>query len=332
MSEPRFLLETDAAAIDEFLQQRGWLEPGEHVTRAAIAGEGNMNRTVRVHTSKRSLVLKQSRPYCVKFPDIPAPIERLATEVRFYQVASHNPVLAARMPRVLAFDEDESLAVLEDLGEASDLLGIYGSERLEPNDLRELGEFARELHALPVPHRDRAVLANHAMRELNREHIFEVPLDPDNGLDLDGITPGLGELAAWLRDDDDYVAQIVALGMLYTGADGPSLLHGDYYPGSFLRTPAGLRVIDPEFAFVGPAEFDLGVLAAHLVFGGAEEDVIDRIGAAYARPFDRKLLCGFGGAELMRRMLGVSQLPIEADLERKRSWLELSHRWVTGRA
>jgi 5-methylthioribose kinase len=166
------------------------------------------------------------------------------------------------------------------------------------------------------------------MRALNHEHVFELPLDPDNGLDLDAITPGLAELAAALRDDDDYAAGIVALGMLYTSAEGPSLVHGDYHPGSFLRTDDGLRVIDPEFGFFGPAELDLGVLAAHLVFGGAEDDVIDRIGAAYARPFDRRLLGGFAGAELMRRLLGVAQLPLDTDLATKRRWLELSRRWV----
>ena len=37
----------------------------------------------------------------------------------------------------------------------------------------------------------------------------------------------------------------------------------------------------------------------------------------------------------VRRLLGVAQLPLaptapEADLQRKRAWLELSHRWVTG--
>ncbi|MEE2662854.1 MAG: phosphotransferase [Myxococcota bacterium] len=327
-----FELETDSEAIDAFLRERQWLAADERVTGAALAGEGNMTRTVRIRTTQRSLVLKQSRPYCVKFPDIPAPIERLATEVRFYRVASTNPILAGRMPRVLAFDEKEFVAVLEDLGEASDLLGCYAGDPFGRADLEVLCEFARELHALPVGDEDRAALANHAMRELNHEHIFELPFDPDNGLDLDALTPGLAELAAKLQADDAYVAEIVALGMLYTNADGPSLLHGDYYPGSFLRTGGGLRVIDPEFGFIGPAEFDLGVLAAHLVFAGGEHDVIDRIGAAYARAFDRKLLAGFAGAELARRLLGVAQLPLVADLECKRGWLELSHRWLTGRA
>ena len=70
------------------------------------------------------------------------------------------------------------------------------------------------------------------------------------------------------------------------------------------------------------------------MFGGAEIDVLDKIAAAYARPVEPRLLAGFAGAELMRRLLGVAQLPLaptapEADLQRKRAWLELSHRWVT---
>ena len=325
-----FELETDPGAIERFLAARKWLEPGERVERATIAGEGNMNRTVRVATDRRSVVLKQSRPYCVKFPEIAAPIERLAVEVDFYRVSSASPALAARMPRVLAFDREDFVAMIEDLGEASDLLSLYSGERLANGDLDTLCAFARELHRLPLEDAERASLANHDMRALNHEHIFEVPLDPANGLDLEAITPGLGELAAQLQADDGYVAEVVALGMVYTSADGPCLLHGDYYPGSFLRTPEGLRIIDPEFAFPGPAEFDLGVLAAHLVFGGATIDVLDRIGASYARPLERRLLEGFAGTEIMRRLLGVSQLPLDADLACKRDWLALSYRWVTG--
>jgi len=325
-----FQLETDASAVAGFLTERSWIEPGEQVERVVIAGEGNMNRTVRVVTDRRSVVLKQSRPYCVKFPEIAAPIERLAVEVDFYRVAAGVPDVAARMPRVLAFDPTHFVAMIEDLGPARDLLGLYGEERLTPADLRSLCEFARALHAVSLTEEEREALSNDAMRALNHEHIFEVPLDPSNGLDLDSITPGLSELASALQEDDTYVAEILGLGMVYTSADGPCLLHGDYYPGSFLRTSEGLRVIDPEFAFSGPAEFDLGVLGAHLVLSGAAIDVLDRVGAAYARPLQRRLLEGFAGAELMRRLLGVSQLPLRADLTQKREWLTLSRQWVTG--
>ena len=62
------------------------------------------------------------------------------------------------------------------------------------------------------------------------------------------------------------------VGDIYLSDDGGVLLHGDYYPGSWLKTDAGFRVIDPEFCFLGPPEFDLGVLAAHWIFCGGPTD------------------------------------------------------------
>ena len=58
--------------------------------------------------------------------------------------------------------------------------------------------------------------------------------------------------------------------------------------------------------------------------------IVDRIIEAYRAPVDRQRLEGFAGAELMRRLLGVSQLPLQADLEQKRAWLDRSRRWVLG--
>jgi 5-methylthioribose kinase len=37
------------------------------------------------------------------------------------------------------------------------------------------------------------------------------------------------------------------------------------FPGSWLKAADGLRVIDPEFCFLGDPEFDCGILAAHLM-------------------------------------------------------------------
>jgi len=325
-----FELIPDAGAIETFLDERGWLEPGEHVERAEPAGEGNMNRTVRALTSNRSFVLKQSCPFVVKYPEIAAPVERLVTETRFYEVAHLDGDLSAKMPRVVAFDRDESVALLEDLGASADLSSLYGDDSLKPGELETLCEFARRLHALPVAS-DSALLAglrNQAMRDLNHAHIFEVPLTEGNGLDLDSITPGLAAAAASLQKDDTYVARIIALGLVYLQAEGPSLLHGDYYPGSFLRTDDGLRIIDPEFAFPGPPEFDMGVLAAHLVLAGEDPSILDRVQQLYDAPLDPRLFRDFAAAELMRRLIGVAQLPIDATLAQKRAWLDLSQTWL----
>ncbi|MEM9176229.1 MAG: phosphotransferase [Myxococcota bacterium] len=326
-----FELTADPTATEQFLARQGWLAPRERVLALEKAGEGNMNRTLRATTDRRSLILKQSFPWCARFPDIPAPVGRIGVEVAFYAFARREPALAERMPAILGFAEDDHVALIEDLGVARDLVGLYSGERLAAGELATLVELAHALHALPLSADDARRLRNAEMRALNHEHIFDLPLQPDNGFDLEARATGLTAVAEEARANRDYVAAVAALGRIYLDCEGPALLHGDYYPGSFLRTDRGLMLIDPEFAFPGPPEFDLSVLVAHLVFAGGEpEAVVDEVLAHYATPVDRTLVEGFAGAELMRRALGVSGLAVAFPLETLRAWVVQSTRWVAG--
>ena len=104
-------------------------------------------------------------------------------------------------------------------------------------------------------------------------------------------------------------------------AQSEGLLHGDYFPGSWLRSAAGLRIIDPEFCFFGPPEFDAGVMLAHMLLAGQARRV--------AFPgLDRALVDRFAGIEIMRRLIGVAQLPLAFGIERKRDLLNLSREMV----
>ena len=101
------------------------------------------------------------------------------------------------------------------------------------------------------------------LRRLNHEHLFVYPYSEKNNFDLNDIKPGLQLLAQKMRQDTPLKNAAIQLGKRYL-SEGTSLLHGDYYPGSWLKTKTGLRIIDPEFCFFGPKEYDLGVLRAHL--------------------------------------------------------------------
>jgi 5-methylthioribose kinase len=106
-------------------------------------------------------------------------------------------------------------------------------------------------------------------------------------------------------------------------ADGAALVHGDFFPGSWLRSERGITLIDPEFCFLGSAEYDLGVFLAHLELTGSRSHwaiVQER----YGGNVDWTLTRAFAGAELMRRLIGVAQLPLAADLKQKSAWLEQS--------
>ena len=86
-------------------------------------------------------------------------------------------------------------------------------------------------------------------------------------------------------------------------------------------------IIDPEFCFLGPAEFDVGVFVAHLLLAGKPLEYAFGVFACYDGPigFSRHLALGFTGVEIMRRLLGVAQLPLRADLEDKKTPLTLSY-------
>lgn len=332
-----FLDSDDLGPLTAYLAASGRLAPGETLVSAEKAGEGNMNCAVRVRTSMGSFILKQSRPWLEKYPQIAAPFDRALVEGRFYRLVASSPTVAGRMPRLLWMDEQARLLALEDLGSASDFFPLYARDiTLSEETLTDLVAYLSALHGLaPGSEAEREGLANRDMRALNHEHIFALPLRAENGLDLDAYTgtPGLAAVAHSLKTDAAYVRVVSTLGERYRQGSGDSLLHGDFFPGSFLRTAVGVRVIDPEFCFCGDAEYDLGIFAAHLLLAGEPTERAEQVLRLYQPPAGAKispeLARQYAGVEIMRRLIGVAQIStLRADLAQKSAWLELSRRLV----
>ncbi len=255
-------------------------------------------------------------------------------EIEFYEAVAAVPDVRGAMPRLVGADRGSRLLLLEDLGEAQDFTGLYADETLAREDLEALVAYLVALHGgVDAAAGDRGrVFENRDMRALNHEHVFRLPLAHDNGLDLDGFTPGLAAVAAELKRDEAYVSTVTELGEEYL-ADGDTLVHGDYFPGSWLRTRSGVSVIDPEFCFLGPRVFDLGFMLGHLLLAGQPDETcealvsryleragLDAAAAAHARRF--------AGVEIMRRLIGVAQLPLECGIEGKNDLLLRSRELV----
>jgi 5-methylthioribose kinase len=323
----------DVQGLQAYLVERGFAKAGETVI-AELAGEGNMNCVIRVRLPDRSLILKQARPWVEKYPSIAAPVERAASEARFYRFATRDSLVAAMMPRLLDFDEKSALLVIEDLFAAEPLIDCYqGSRQFNQRQLSELAKYTSALHSLVVPANDREGFQNPVMRRLNHEHIFDLPLRQDGALSemLDRITPGLDRIADDLRQDREYCDVARTLGTRYLGEEGPSLIHGDLFPASLLQTGSGeLRIIDPEFCFCGDPEFDIGVFYAHLLLSEHGEDALTwwLQDALKSHEYSDSLVFQYAGVEIMRRILGVAQLPVRASLEAKRRLLEQSRAMV----
>ena len=305
----------DLDAATALLRGCGVFAGGETAQSAEPAGEGNMNVTLRVRSAVRSVIAKQSRPFVAKYPQIAAPPERVAAEARFYRLAVESPAAARWLPKLLAYDRAAELLVLEDLGESADFLGSYRGGRAA--EFRDVAESAAAIHAVPLGHA--ADVECRPLRELNADHMFGLPFGEEPPVDLDAIVPGLAARTQSVRHSTlvrDAAARLRCV--YFTPVGGGVLLHGDFYPGSWLRTAGGLRVIDPEFAFAGPAEFDLGVAAGHAALATGRfstGELFDAYGRASGREPDRELASRFAATEVLRRLLGVAQLPLRSGLE-----------------
>lgn len=325
----------------DFMRRKDWLPSSvTGLVSVCSAGDGNMNITLRVcfetketketkESSSSSLIVKQSPPFVAKYPSVAAPSARAAVEHRFTSLVADTPAIHRYFPEIHAFDAERNVICMEDLGSnAEDLTFLYRWRHrvsLSSEVIHEAAIFLRTLHDTFPAHTD-AVTShskharnNEAMRTLNAAHIFQIPLLADTGgmLDLDTITPGFAEVANTYRADAELSAAIHQLEPFYlcpdTKASNSALLHGDFFPGSIMLDQSNqLRIIDTEFSFVGAREFDIGVFLAHLHLCAQPEEVRSAFKKSYgvSECCDATLLAQFTGVEIIRRLIGVAQLPL----------------------
>lgn len=281
-----------------------------------------MNMVLRIRTKNRSFILKQANPFVQKYPTIPAPLERVAVEAKFYEFTATIPRIKHYMPALIGFDAEHHVLAVEDLGESADFTFSYQRGNYLTNaQLKQAVDFLSILHNTNFD--SSAFPSNLALRQLNHEHLFVYPYLEDNGFNLDTVQEGLQTVAMHYKTDEFLKKKMQTLGEVYL-ASGRTLLHGDYYPGSWIKTNDTLKVIDPEFSFFGDCEYDLGVLIAHLKLAQAPAEQLEIVLATYQKPswFNTTLLNLFTGMEIMRRIIGLAQLPLDLTLMERTLMLE----------
>ncbi|WKB82846.1 phosphotransferase [Cellulophaga lytica] len=302
-----------------YLKSKDWLTNNESIVAVEKPGDGNMNFTLRITTETRSFIVKQSREYVEKYPQVAAPEDRVLMEAKFYKIIEKVPNLKEMMPTLIGLDKANNVMVMNDLGNGSDFTYLYqlGKQFLE-EDLYAVVDFAATLHTSITVQTQEDRITNTKMRALNHEHIFNYPYVLNNGINLDDILPGLQKEAERFKTDEPLKKAVKELGDLYL-QDGNTLLHGDYFPGSWLATVQGLKVIDPEFCFFGKPEFEIGVLLAHLKMANQANTLIEKAVDRYKSlaDLDTVLCYKFMGIEILRRIIGLAQLPLEINLEKR---------------
>lgn len=245
--------------------------------RVRDVADGNLNAVFLVDGPTGGVCVKQALPYVrVAGESWPLDVRRADYEAAY--LARLAPHVGGLAPILHHYDPERFVIVMEKL-EPHVILrkGLIAGERFPkaPEHVAEyMAQAAFHTSDLAVPFERKAADAtlfsqNLALQRITVDLVFT---DPYVEVWRNKIVAPLERWAGALRADAALKSAVADLRLNYL-TNAQSLLHGDLHSGSVMATPDDTRVIDGEFAWVGPTGFDVGDFLAHYVM------------AWYAKPY-----------------------------------------------
>lgn len=243
----------------------------------AEVGDGNLNLVFIVKGPDGGVAVKQALPYVRLVGESwPLPLSRAHYE---HMALSEQARLTGRLvPDILHYDERQALIVMELLEPHIIMRRGMIAATYYPKFAEDISTFmARTLYftsdlALTADKKKAMIAAfagNTALCKITEDLIFT---DPYRVAELNRWTsPQLDPYAQRWREDGDLKVAVSRLKLKFL-ASAEAMLHGDLHTGSIMLTPEDTRIIDPEFAFMGPMGFDIGAIVANFLLNFFSQD------------------------------------------------------------
>jgi len=267
MSQYRTFTAADAV---EYAKKFGGVDDPSALVSAEEVGDGNLNLVFKIfdNQGQSRVVVKQALPYvrCVG-ESWPLTLDRIRIESQ--TLVEHYQHCPAHTVKVLHYDADLAVMVMEDLSSYRILRSELVKGAYYPEASRQLGEYLAQtlFHTSDFflhPHKKKAEVArfiNPEMCEITEDLFFN---DPFTDHERNKYPAALEPLAASLRTDDTLKIAVASLKHRFF-AHAEALLHGDVHSGSIFVADGSLKVIDAEFGYFGPMGFDIGSALGNLL-------------------------------------------------------------------
>ncbi|WP_026381271.1 S-methyl-5-thioribose kinase [Afifella pfennigii] len=233
-------------------------------------GDGNLNLVFKVRGPDGGVAVKQALPYLRLVGEAwPLPLERAHFEhMALSREGRYAPGLT---PEIYHYDETLALIAMELLEPHIIMRHGMIAGTVYPKFAGDLSTFAANtlfftsdlaLKAAEKKELIAAFAGNTELCRITEELIFT---EPYMVAERNRWTaPYLDPFAAAIREDGDLKVAISRLKVKFMGS-AEAMIHGDLHTGSVMLTEEDTRVIDPEFAFMGPMGFDTGAVIANLL-------------------------------------------------------------------
>ncbi|XP_060076671.1 methylthioribose kinase-like [Ylistrum balloti] len=317
-------------------------EPGN--LEVVAVGDGNLNDVVRVMEKQgnSSVIIKHAPPFikCLG-PEYPLTAERGTTE--YQALMRFNTASPGCCPQTYFYDTEASLICMEDLRSYKDLRremiqGVCSDEAVKCI-AKHIAIVHRENHVSKLSSADMDDLINlfgyTDLVQLTEQYVFTRPFlkdDPTNK-----YSEEVGSRANLVYDNPQVLANAAKMKKVFLEKK-ECLIHGDLHTGSIMVYNDSAKLMDIEFAYVGPGAFDIGCLIANYImsyyqhmsegnrqFAYRTIDFCKLTGKTYfenmtcstgdVESYNKNFMsevAGFAGCEIIRRILGAAHV---ADLE-----------------
>ncbi|HEY7747499.1 MAG TPA: S-methyl-5-thioribose kinase [Aestuariivirgaceae bacterium] len=240
-------------------------------------GDGNLNLVFKVHGPLSGVAVKQALPY-VRLVGESWPLPLTRSHYEYLALEEERRLAEGLVPKVFHHDETLALIVME-LLEPHIIMrrGMVAATRYEHFADHISTFMARTLYftsdlALSADQKKTMIGAfsgNTALCKITEDLIFTEPymVAANNRW----TSPELDRLAAEFRNDVILKGAISRLKLKFLSSP-EALIHGDLHTGSVMVTAEETRVIDPEFAFMGPMGFDVGAMIGNFLLNYFAQD------------------------------------------------------------
>lgn len=272
-----YFLMKEADVIDYVREKIQHLFSDEELLCKEI-GDGNINYIYKVFTpnNSKSIIIKQSGPYCRVSEDFPLSQDRNRIEYEILKLqASFEPEM---VPTVYNYDSNMFCTAMEDLSDHQ----ILRHALLEGKTFPKFADHISSFMVKTLMSTTDAVMGHKEKKELVASFINPGPCEISEELvytepfnDIRNRNHLFLANTSWINEniynDDELKLETAKLKFDFM-TKTQALIHGDLHTGSIFVKEDSTKVIDPEFAFFGPIGFDVGNVIANLFFAWANAD------------------------------------------------------------
>jgi 5-methylthioribose kinase len=234
-------------------------------------GDGNLNFVFHIvdQKSSKGVIIKQALPYAkVVGESWPLTLKRAVIEAE--ALKTFGKIVPDYVPVVYYSNEILAITVMEDLSHLTIARTGFINGETYPLISKHLGEYLGKTlfytsdYGIGPAAKKEAVqkFINPELCKITEDLIFT---DPYFNAETNDFEDGLRSDVEKLWKDDKLKFHVSVLKKCFL-TDAEVLLHGDLHTGSVFADNENTKVIDPEFAYYGPAGFDIGQVFANLLF------------------------------------------------------------------